>query len=72
MKDEIKEYDRWLNGTEVKAQLKNAKKDDKFCVYCYKELARTKEVLYYCPNEMCLNDDMGKITERKSKVIRLR
>lgn len=28
-----------------------------FCPYCCSKLETTKEGTYYCPNEMCLNED---------------
>lgn len=54
-------YDRFLTKKQVLAEFKNAKNTDLFCVYCYEKLAKTKEGHYYCPNEMCLNDEQGTI-----------
>lgn len=54
-------YDRWLSKKEVLEEFENAKDDDKFCVYCYEKLEKTKEGTYFCPNEMCLNEEQGEI-----------
>ena len=32
-----------------------------YCEHCLTQLTQTDEGLYYCPNEMCLYDEQGKI-----------
>ena len=56
-------YNKYLTKKEVLAELKNAKNTDFFCVYCYEKLIKTKDGLWYCPNEMCMNDEQGEIDE---------
>lgn len=29
-----------------------------FCVYCFTGLNKTKEGTYYCPNELCVNEQL--------------
>ena len=44
-------------------QFKHTKDSDLFCVWCYDLLIKTKEGHYYCPNEMCLFDEVIEVNE---------
>ena len=35
--------------------------DALYCIHCLTRLVPTDEGLWYCPNEMCANDEQGEI-----------
>ena len=48
-----------LNGKQLQKELDwlpQTNNKEFFCGDCYKQLEKTKEGTYYCPNEMCLNE----------------
>ena len=51
----------WLNRLEIITWYAQQGDADRFCPHCMGRLARTHENLcdptYYCPNDMCLNED---------------
>ena len=57
--------DRFVTKRQVLQHFKNIKNYDIFCFYCYNKLIKTKEGLFYCPNEMCLNQEHGSIEKNE-------
>lgn len=46
-----------INKKELIEWFKTFKKENLFCPHCCSKLEYTDEDKYYCPNEMCLNEE---------------
>ncbi len=51
----------YLTTNQLKDWADNQEEGRFFCEHCLTRLVQTDEGLYYCPNEMCLNDEQGEI-----------
>ena len=54
----------YLTKTEAEERLRFAPEDARFCPDCLSELAKTEDgdkSIYYCPNEMCLNEEQENV-----------
>jgi len=51
----------YLTHAEVMDWLHSESEDTIFCPYCLTALAQTDDGFWYCPNDMCLNDEQGKL-----------
>jgi len=51
----------YLTAEQVADWARHQPEDGFYCECCLTRLAQTDEGLYYCPNEMCLYDEQGKI-----------
>jgi len=55
----------FLTKIEAEDRLRFIPEDARFCPDCLTELklVHTDDSIYYCPNEMCLNDEQGELNE---------
>lgn len=51
----------YLTAEQVGEWARRQSDDALFCEHCLTRLVQTDEGLWYCPNEMCLYEEQGKI-----------
>lgn len=51
----------YLTAKAIQSWAKSLVDGTYYCFYCLTELKRTDDGKWYCPNEMCLYEEQGKI-----------
>lgn len=55
----------YLTEMDVKRWAEDLKERTYYCPHCRTELVETVEGNFFCPNEMCLYDEQGKIKKKR-------
>lgn len=59
----------YLTADQVRDWAQDQPNEAYYCEYCLTQLVQTDEGLWYCPNEMCLNEEQATIDEEEEQFV---